>query len=174
MQTSHVERCYAPGCVKFLSDVPQQFCLYRGLFCKPFSGPPCPVWHSHETWVVLAPLYDPWMLIYFESWVRTEGKEGVATADRSSRSVSRLSLTSFTTISRQSQRWAWGVSWRCCSLLIFFFTRCHPYFLINSLAHHKIVLPQVTGFVRKHASIKADFTLVVVWTHNSEGDLCPH
>ena len=72
------------------------------------------------------------------------------------------------------QRWARGVKWRCCSLLIFFFTRCHPYFLINSHAHFKLVLPQVTRFVKKPAFIKANFTLVVVWTHNSEGELCPH
>ena len=70
------------------------------------------------------------------------------------------------------QRWAWGVSWRCCSLLIFFFTRCHPYFLINSRAHHKLVLPQVTRFVKKHAFISAKFTMRVVWTHTSVEELC--
>ena len=43
-----------------------------------------------------------------------------------------------------------------------FLHKMSPYFLINSLAHHKLVLPRVTGFVRKHASFKADFTLVVV------------
>ena len=69
------------------------------------------------------------------------------------------------------QRWAWGVSWRCCSLLIFFVTRCHPYFLINSHAHHKLVLPQVTWFIKKHAFISAKFTMRVVWSHISAEEL---
>ena len=64
-----------------------------------------------------------------------------------------------------------GVSWCCCSLLLFFFTRCHPYFLNNSHAHHKLVLPQVTRFEKKHAFISAKFTMRVVWSHISVEEL---